>query len=52
MLDSSTISDDEILCLESEITETLAWALREYGLSYEGYDTYVSLYLVGCATNM
>jgi len=52
MLDASTISDDDILGLEREITETLAWALREYGLSYEGYDTYVSLYLVGCATNM
>ena len=52
MLDASTISDDDILGLEHEITETLAWALREYGLSYEGYDTYVSLYLVGCATNM
>jgi hypothetical protein len=52
ILDSSTISDDEILGLESEITETLAWALREYGLSTKGYDTYVSLYMVGCATNM
>ena len=48
--DSSTISDDELLGLGSENTETLTWALRKYGLSTKGFDTYVSLYLVACAT--